>query len=46
MPQKVHFHQNLEIDFSDQCNTFSILRIAEKVKMFVDTITLERLNQF
>ena len=32
MPQKVHFHQNLEIDFSDQCNTFSILRIAEKVE--------------
>ena len=32
MPQNVYFHQNLEINFSDQCNTFSILRIAEKVK--------------
>ena len=33
MPQKVYFHQNIEIDFSDQCSTFSILRIAEKVKI-------------
>ena len=32
MPQKVYFHRNLDIDFSDQCNTFSILRIVEKVK--------------
>ena len=32
MPQKLYFHQNLEIEFSDQCNTFSIFRIAEKVK--------------
>ena len=30
MPQTVEIHQNLEIDFLDQCNTFSI----EKVKMF------------
>ena len=32
MPQNVEIHQNLEIDFLDQCNTFSILRIVEKVK--------------
>ena len=35
MPQNVYFHQNLEIDFSDQCNTFSILRIVETVKIKV-----------
>ena len=33
MPQNVEIHQNLEIEFLDQCNTFSILRIAEKVKI-------------
>ena len=33
MPQNVEIHQNLEIDFLDQCNTFSILRIVEKVKI-------------
>ena len=31
-PQNVNIHQNLEVDFLGKCNTFSILRIAEKVK--------------
>ena len=31
-PQKVKIHKNLEVDFLGKCNTFSILRIAEKVK--------------
>ena len=31
-PQNVNIHQNLEVDFLSECNTFSILRIAEKVK--------------
>ena len=31
-PQNVNIHQNLEVDFLSKCNTFSILRIAEKVK--------------
>ena len=30
-PQNVNIHQNLEVDFLGKCNTFSILRIAEKV---------------
>ena len=33
-PQNVNIHQNLEVDFFGKCNTFSILRIAEKVKRF------------
>ena len=32
-PQNVNIHQNLEVDFLGKCNTFSILRIAEKVKI-------------
>ena len=28
----MNIHQNLEVDFLGKCNTFSILRIAEKVK--------------
>ena len=32
-PQNVNIHQNLEVDFFGKCNTFSILRIAEKVKI-------------
>ena len=31
-PQNVKIHQNLEVDFLGRCNTFSILRIVEKVK--------------
>ena len=31
-PQNVNIHQNLAVDFLGKCNTFSILRIAEKVK--------------
>ena len=34
-PQNVNIYQNLEVDFLGKCNTFSILRIAEKVKMEV-----------
>ena len=30
-PQNMNIHQNLEVDFLGKCNTFSILRIAEKV---------------
>ena len=30
-PQNVNIHQNLEVNFLGKCNTFSILRIAEKV---------------
>ena len=30
--QNVNIHQNLEVNFLGECNTFSILRIAEKVK--------------
>ena len=33
-PQNVNIHQNLEVDFLSKCNTFSILRIAEKVKRY------------
>ena len=43
MPQNMYFHQNLEIDFSDQCNTFSILRIAEKVKS-ISKLNIEELK--
>ena len=32
-PQNMSIHQNLEVDFLGKCNTFSILRIAEKVKI-------------
>ena len=34
-PQNVNIHQNMEVDFLGECNTFSILRIAEKVKMML-----------
>ena len=30
----MNIHQNLEVYFLGKCNTFSILRIAEKVKRF------------
>ena len=32
-PQNVNIHQNVEVDFFGKCNTFSILRITEKVKI-------------
>ena len=35
-PQNVNIHQNLEVDFLGKCNTFSILRIAEKVKKLTE----------
>ena len=50
IPQNVEIHQNLEIDFLDQCNTgtFSVLRIVEKVKIkritsasFLDMLVLQ-----
>ena len=34
-PQNVKIYQNLEVDFLGKCNTFSILRIAEKVKIIL-----------
>ena len=37
--QNVESHHNLEIDFMDQCNTFFILRIVEKVKSIITLIT-------
>ena len=30
MPQNMEIHQNLEIDFLDQCNTFSIEKVKKK----------------
>ena len=36
-PQNVNIHQNLEVDFLCKCNTFSILRIAEKENLFRKT---------
>ena len=44
-PQNVNIHQNLEVDFLGKCNTFSILRIAEKVKKIEGMGERERQRQ-
>ena len=45
-PQNVNIHQNLEVDFLGKCNTFSILRIAEKVKREVMHMAISAILSF
>ena len=40
-PQNVAIHQNLDFVVLDQCNTFSILRMVEKVIMLNNIATHE-----